>query len=198
MVQARSYDEALRESLIELAARTIGHSGVSGLALRRLAHDAGTSTNAVYTMFGSKAALVQTVLDRGRSSLEQAQRAVTGYDDPLDDFMALGRAYRQWALEHPAMYGLIFSADAAAPAGAPSGGDDEVPLALAPLAQVLGRLVSAGVFRADPVPLMAMSAWAMVHGAVTLELGLLQARPRHVADAVYEAHLQAGIRAWLA
>lgn len=185
----------MRESLIEAATATIARSGIDALALRGLAREVGTSTNAVYTMFGGKSGLVDEVLDRGRRSLFEAQTAIPATDDPLADFLTLGRAYRRWAHANPAMYAVIFSAQGA---GVTLPEEGTLPHALQPLAAVLSRLIHSGIFRPEPLATLTLSTWAMVHGAVSLELDLFATRPRELADAAYEAHLHAGIRAWRA
>ena len=54
----RMYDEALRERLIEEARSMLSTDGYHGVSLRVLTRNVGTSTNAVYTLFGSKEALM--------------------------------------------------------------------------------------------------------------------------------------------
>ena len=52
--------------------------------------------------------LVVAVLGAASASLTAAQEAVPATDDPLEDFAELGRAYRRWALEQPALYDVMF------------------------------------------------------------------------------------------
>ena len=58
MPRPRPHDDHLREQLLGIATETIARTGVEGLSLRTLATDAGTSTSAVYQLFGSRAALL--------------------------------------------------------------------------------------------------------------------------------------------
>ena len=48
------------------------------------------------------------VLAAAGASLAAAQDAVPTTDDPLADFAELGRSYRRWALEQPALYAVMF------------------------------------------------------------------------------------------
>ena len=53
MARPKTYDERLRRTLVDTAAELIAAHGAEALALRPLAERAGTSTNAVYSLFGS-------------------------------------------------------------------------------------------------------------------------------------------------
>ena len=96
-------DETLRRRLLDSAASLIARDGAAFVSLRSIAATAGTSTTAVYSLFGGKAELLTAVLDDGFASFAASQQeaAAAGLE-------ALGRAYRTWALEHPILYGLMF------------------------------------------------------------------------------------------
>lgn len=57
MGRPRIYDETLRERLIAEARQMLTVDGYHGVSLRVLTRNVETSTNAVYTLFGSKEAL---------------------------------------------------------------------------------------------------------------------------------------------
>ena len=65
MARPSSYHEQLRIRLVAVTADTIARSGTDAVSLRRLAAAAGTSTNAIYALFGSKPGLVAAVVDDG-------------------------------------------------------------------------------------------------------------------------------------
>ena len=75
----RRLDPNVRAALIEAAARLITEGGPAALSTRRLATEAGTSTMAVYTYFGSMSEIVHDGLAR----LEQAFSLVELTDDPV-------------------------------------------------------------------------------------------------------------------
>jgi AcrR family transcriptional regulator len=201
MARPKTYDEALRSALLVGAADTIAEAGVDGLALRSLAAAHGTSTNAVYAMFGGKPGLVAAVLAQATASFTAAQRAVPATDDALADLRELGRAYRSWALAHPALYAVMFGGRVAPQHGCedPHAGPAAEPGdARAPLDELVTRGIESGVLRVAPVAQVATSIWAMVHGLVSLELGLWPDQPREVRDAAYDGHLAAVAKAWAA
>ena len=57
------HDEVLRDRLRARAAELLSAHGVTGLSLRTLAADVGTSTTAVYALFGGKPGLVKSLVD---------------------------------------------------------------------------------------------------------------------------------------
>lgn len=90
----------MRRRLTEAAARLAAAGGAGALSTRRVATEAGTSTMAVYTHFGSMEALVQAVVSEGFDRLEQRFLAVEPSDDPVRDVARLTAAYVDHAREN--------------------------------------------------------------------------------------------------
>src|SRR5438477_232205 len=65
-------NSAVGPALIEAAARLIATEGASGLTLRRVAEEVGTSTMAVYTHFGGMPELRRAVRN-GSNTIQMAQ-----------------------------------------------------------------------------------------------------------------------------
>ncbi len=114
MPRPKVYDDRLRSRLITGAAATLAAGGPEALSLRPLAAAEGTSTSAVYAMFGGKAGLVAAVVDAAQRSFIAAQKAAPTTADAQADLTALGHAYRDWAQAHPA----LVQRDVRRPAGA--------------------------------------------------------------------------------
>lgn len=204
MARPKIYDESLRAALLTDAAEVIAASGVEGLALRSLAARQSTSTNAVYSIFGSKPGLVAAVLAEADHSFTAAQAAVPETDDPLSDICELGRAYRAWALAHPALYTVMFGdrvpqpEDKLAQDFSSADGCEDGPSARRPLEAVVARLLDSGRFGHGDVEQLTLSIWATVHGMVSLELAFGRHEPQDVRDERYDRHLAALARAWRA
>jgi AcrR family transcriptional regulator len=172
MARPAVYDDDLRMRLLESTAALIDRHGPDRVALRDVASLAGTSTSAVYALFGGKSELLAAVIEHAFRSFGQAQ-----HDAETAGVRALGEAYRAWALAHPALFRLMFG--------------DRMPAEHAAVEQVavqslepLARTVSG--IRSDPAIAQrdTIVIWAQVHGAVALELA--QAAPGGVDwDAVY-------------
>jgi len=193
VARPKTYDDRLRRALIDTAAELIAAHGAEALALRPLAERCDTSTNAIYTLFGSKAGLVGAVIAEAATSFTAAQLGITPTEDPLADLIGLGRAYRDWAIAHPALYAVMFGDRVPLPE-VPSGPEED---SMAPLLTTVSRAMSAGQLRgADPM-VVATSIWAGIHGLVSLEIaGRLWAGEG--VEALVEEHLVAIAAYWLA
>ena len=155
------HDAALRLRLLECAGATLSTRGLAALSLRALAADVGTSTTAVYALFGGKPGLLAALHAEAFARLGARLDAVPVGADPVEDLVALGRAYRDAALADPHFYEVMFGG--ALPA-------DEQWWAVAapilrPVAEVVNRAAASGVLRSEVDPAtVALALWATVHG----------------------------------
>lgn len=195
MPRPRTHDDALRIRLLDRAGELLSLDGPKALSLRKLAADAGTSTTAVYSLFGSKTDLVNALYIEGFQRFQERLDDVPRSGDPVEDMVRLGLAYRRSALADPHLYLIMFTK--AVPGFEPNEEAQRLSLdAIATLENIVRDGVEAGVF-ADQEPAgIALACWAQVHGLVSLELnGNLP--PDFAVDAVFEAALRANARGWL-
>lgn len=68
----------------------------------------GTSTQAIYTLFGGMAGLFEAIVADGFARFVAHIQAIARTDDAVADFFAQGAAYCDWALAHPQLYRLMF------------------------------------------------------------------------------------------
>src|SRR4051794_25037940 len=103
----------LRRALVEEALRTIERDGVSALTLRAVGSQLRVSRTALYRHFADKSALLAAVARDGfvmlRLALVAGSEAAAGGDAGFD---AMGLAYIEFALAHPAHYRVMFGAGA--------------------------------------------------------------------------------------
>jgi AcrR family transcriptional regulator len=140
----------LRDRLLEVAMDVLEAEGVRGLTTRRVAGDAGTSTAAVYELFGDKAGLVRQVFFEGFRRLKVRFDALPTTDDPLADLRAVLVECRRFAHDEPRLSSLMFSR----PFAVYDPGPEEVEAGEATRLFVVGRAsrcVEAGVLAGDPV-----------------------------------------------
>ncbi|HUR13276.1 MAG TPA: TetR/AcrR family transcriptional regulator [Mycobacteriales bacterium] len=100
-----------RRAVVEAAARLLAEEGPHGLSLRRIAAEAGGSTQLVYTLFGGKPGLADALYAEGFGRLAAACRAALAQCPPPGDperLMAIGRAYRAFAQDEPAFFAVMF------------------------------------------------------------------------------------------
>ena len=193
MPAVKTHTEDLAAQLVDEAGRILSAEGAAALSLRRLAAATGTSTMAVYTLFGDKQGLVAAMYRAGFERLGEALRAAAGpEDEPLTALANLGLAYRRAALANPHLYDLMFGRPVAA--FEPDAVDKEIAdAAYRPLVEGVQRCLDAGVMRTTPADgaaeRVAVYLRAVSHGMVSLELagqltGELEARDALYRDAL--------------
>jgi AcrR family transcriptional regulator len=163
----RAVDPNLRMALVEQAARLIAEEGPSGLTLRRLANEVGTSTMAIYTHFGGMDELRLEVRREGFKRLAEHMDAVVPSRDPVFDLGLLGWAYCRNALTNPNLYRVMFM-EAHEPAGEAVGYDT-----FETLVKAVDRAAQSGRFTPGDEVERARQIWALSHGAVALHLAHL-------------------------
>jgi AcrR family transcriptional regulator len=155
------------------------------VTLRSLVQGCGASTMAVYTHFGGMDGLWRAVRQEGFTRLAARLDSVDPTDDAVRDLAALGAAYLANALDHPALYRVMF--DTAADLEDPAAADRAfgVLVSGAARARDAGRLL----VTTDPGRL-ATDLWASGHGLAMLVLsGVLPAE----AVAVHGPSLAVGL-----
>jgi AcrR family transcriptional regulator len=106
MGRPKEHDEATRERLLDAAERLSATHGWDALTVRGLAEEAGTSTRALYALFGSKQGLEQALHEVMFTRLRDLIQGRELSDDPRQDLINLSLAYRRWAIERPERYAL--------------------------------------------------------------------------------------------
>jgi AcrR family transcriptional regulator len=173
----------VRDQLLHAAVGLLDVHGPDALQTRKIAGAADTSTMAVYTHFGGMRTLIAEVAEEGLRQFETALQ-VPQTDDPVADLIATGIAYRQYAIERPHMYRLMFGSTSAHGINAPA--RNVLTLTLAQISDSYPSFahVARGVYRCmrasritagsadDDASVVAIAAqfWALVHGFVMLEL----------------------------
>jgi AcrR family transcriptional regulator len=170
--------------LVDAAHRVLAEEGPFGLTVRRVAQAAGVSTMNVYSRFGGKDGLIEQLFIDGFTRLGERMMNRPQSDDPLEDLRRCGLEYRQFALENPTYYMVMF--DTIVPDWRPSGAAEEVAMAaLAGLAGQIQRAIDSGQLQATDARSLAVSFWATSHGLVSLEMRLGAVHPYNWA-AIYE------------
>jgi AcrR family transcriptional regulator len=166
--------DTLATRLVDEAGRILSTEGAGALTLRRLAAATGTSTMAVYTLFGDKPGLLAAMYREGFRRLGEASaQAAADDDDPLSALASLGLAYRATALANPHLYDLMFGRPI--PSFSPDAETEAVAeAAYRPLVDAVQRCLDAGALVTahgiDDAERIAFHLWATSHGMVSLEL----------------------------
>lgn len=100
------------------AARVLARTGYSGLTIRAVAAEAGTSTQSIYNRFGSKQELLDDVAVIGYRRLAERLldlrgRSLADVADPLTALIEVVRRYGDAARAEPELHRFLFGAPVA-------------------------------------------------------------------------------------
>jgi AcrR family transcriptional regulator len=110
MGRPREHNESTRAALLAAAERIVAERGPAALSVRSVADAAGTTTRAVYSLFGSKDGLLVEALARDAFEFLHTEIArLRETDDPASDLIDIGvLVFRRMVREHPALYRVAF------------------------------------------------------------------------------------------
>lgn len=112
MGRPQLHNEQTAEALLRAAEAIVAAEGADALSVRRVARQAGTTTRAVYTLFESKEGLLVALGTRAFQILGSLVAEATRTEDPAADLVnVMVRAFRGWALEHPALFRIGYAQD---------------------------------------------------------------------------------------
>lgn len=157
----------VRRALLAAARQELAEHGHGSISLRAVARRAGVSHAAPKNHFDDRAGLLTAVAAEGFATLAAALRSADVADtaDTRARLAALGKAYVDFGLRHPALFDLMYR---------PSELHPEAPELRAAKREATELLVAAAA-RLDHSPTagpggraLALTSWALVHGLVVL------------------------------
>lgn len=189
--QARS---EMRAAILGAARKLLKSEGSDGVSMRAVARELGYSPAGLYEYFPSKEDLTIALFCQGAeglvgrmiADLSKLPAEATG----ADRMKSLGRSYRAYSKEQPDLYLLAFGGKAIDRAPKP---EEDGESAFSVLLQTAAEALASGELAPAPLLAHVVSAWALVHGFVMLELSgfLSVARDSEggSADELFEASL---------
>jgi AcrR family transcriptional regulator len=116
MGRPRVYGERSANDLLAAAERIVAAEGLDALSVRRVASEVGVTTRAVYSLFGSKDALIVALGAHAFQLLQGALEALPTTSDPAGDLVEAGAlVFRRFALDHPALLRIGFQREGMSP-----------------------------------------------------------------------------------
>jgi AcrR family transcriptional regulator len=172
----REHGEEQAGALIAAAEAIVERDGIEALTVRAVADAAGTTTRAVYSLFGSKDGLLVALGTRGFELLREGVEALPATDDPAADLVtAAVEVFRRFMLEHPALYRVAVQ-QTLPDRSVARGFRDTAREALAGLSARFEPLADAGLLGDRPVHDAVRAFHAQCEGLAALELrGMLPA-----------------------
>lgn len=153
----------VRKAMAQAAGELLVKKGYDGVTLAKVGKKVGFTTTNVYRYFDSKDDLIYAAVEGSfvefGERLEQAKQSAA---DPLERVHSLGRAYLQFADDHPVAYHLMFVAET-------DFGEREIPGVdkLRYLTEAVAEAMHAGEVEGDPIA-VTDTLWALMHGVVML------------------------------
>jgi AcrR family transcriptional regulator len=154
--------------------------GPEELQARKLTAEIGTSTQAIYTLFGGMPGLFEAMVADGFVRWGRYIAEVPETDDPVADHFSKGWAFCDWALAHPQLYRLMMGLTGRGlrMPGRPElsmsdtmSGFPEGRAALHVLMRSVDRIRESGRIQPVDSVVLAGQFLTMTHGYVLLEIG---------------------------
>jgi AcrR family transcriptional regulator len=167
MGRPKEHGTETREALLNAAGAVLHSEGAAAVTVRRLADEVGTTTRAVYSLFGDKSGLMKALYMEAAEVMRRHHEAVPEQDDPVAEIPQLALAYRAAALEQPNLYGLYLGS-----VGAEFDAQTQALSyrSLERVLRALRRAVESGRFPEREPMDIGRQLWALVHGLASLEL----------------------------
>jgi AcrR family transcriptional regulator len=165
--RSRTPSTEVGDSLMTAALDLLEEAGPDGMTVRAVATRAGVAPMGVYSRFGGKPGLVEAVFVHGFHELHEAVSGARG----ADARSRLHRgcmAYREYAIAHPHLYGLMFRQMKELDLS-----EESINAAVAcfqVLADRVADAMEAGALVADDSTEVAQRIWNGMHGGVELEI----------------------------
>ena len=157
-----------REQILNSALALFVAHGLNNVSTRRIAHAAGISQPSLYAHFANRDAIAVELCCRAFETLHDLlEQAAGSTTDPLEQVHRIGRTYIDFGLRNEAAYRVAFMLEM------PAEHVDENSRVLDAGVRAFGVLHRAiAVLFPDPAQagLTAQSAWAALHGLVSLLL----------------------------
>jgi AcrR family transcriptional regulator len=187
---------AVQAEIVAEARSQLAATGAAALSLRSVARELGMAPSAMYRYFRSRDEILTVLIVEAYAAMgEVAETAASSAGTPAERFGSVCRSLRDWALQHPHEYALLYgapvpgyhapeltTAEASRASRVLSGlvrdawqagaiTPEKIPdvsVAMAAQAQPIGQAFMPGV----PLPIVARSlvAWAFLFGQLNFEV----------------------------
>ncbi|WP_395245870.1 TetR/AcrR family transcriptional regulator [Agromyces sp. MMS24-K17] len=173
--------ERTRAEILRIATRRFAEEGYADVALEGLVAEAGLTRGALYHHFGSKRGVFEAVVESAQAGVAEAvERAASGHDEVVDDFLAGCRAFLEASLS-PAVRRILL-VDGPAVLGWDAWRDGDLETSARLLDVGVGELADAGVIDRRALGTVA----TMISGALN-EVALANATALDPAAGIDEA-----------
>lgn len=167
--------EEVRTKILDAARALFASEGYEAVTMRRIARAIEYSPTALYLHFKDKESLIRDLCRADFQSLAHSFSRIGKEKDPIVRLRKIGRAYVEFAEEHPNHYRLMFmtpplraEGEDLAELGRGNPEEDAYAFLRATVAQAIGSgRLRPGLRDAD---LVAQAVWAGTHGVISLHI----------------------------
>jgi len=171
MGRPKLHGDQTAEALLDQAERIVETEGLEALTVRRVADDTGTTTRAVYSVFGSKDGLIVALGVRAFELLRTRVSDLPTTDDPAADLVEAGvEVFRRFTVEHPSLFRIGVQWSTLPEPELAVGFRDTAWEALANLEERVARLDADGVLGGRTVRDATREFHALCEGLAAIEL----------------------------
>ncbi len=161
-----------RQSILATAKELFLLKGFEATTIRNIAEKIEYSPSTIYQHFKDKNEIFYTIHSEAFAELVRYLNASEMHKNPMDQLIALGQIYIQFALENPELYDLMFIMEA--PIDFLNYLEDanwiEGKMAFDYLKSVIANCIQQGLIKETDLESLSYLIWSTVHGLVTISI----------------------------
>jgi AcrR family transcriptional regulator len=161
-----------RQSILATARELFLLKGFEATTIRNIAEKIEYSPSTIYQHFKDKNEIFYTIHSEAFAELVRYLNASEMHKNPMDQLIALGQIYIQFALENPELYDLMFIMEA--PIDFLDYLEDanwtEGKMAFDYLKSVIANCIQQGLIKETDLESLSYLVWSTVHGLVTISI----------------------------
>ena len=161
-----------RQSILATARELFLLKGFEATTIRNIAEKIEYSPSTIYQHFKDKNEIFYTIHSEAFAELVRYLNASEMHKNPMDQLIALGHIYIQFALENPELYDLMFIMEA--PIDFLNYLEDanwiEGKMAFDYLKSVIANCIQQGLIKETDMESLSYLIWSTVHGLVTISI----------------------------
>jgi len=194
----------VRTAILDAARAIMSERGYDGLTMRGVADRIEYTAAAIYKHFKDREELVRELCAHDFYAFAQILRARPGVvalsdggakgdsKDPYARLRAIGRGYTEFAMRYPEQYRVMFMTQRPVDQDMIEKGNPEED-AYATVLQAVAAAQSQGCFSGLDPDLVAQTAWATMHGVVSIEIVHQCVKKKHIDFVPLEQRIETAL-----
>ena len=167
------HKEDLKARILEAAKKLFVTNGYDATSIRKIAAEIEFSPTTIYLYYKDKNDIAYALHQEGFQLLAKRFAVVNSVEQPFERLKAMGKAYIQFAIDHPDFYELMFIMKEPMQYLQAHHPEEEWPegeRVFDALVQTVAACQEDGYFTDVAIPEMAMLSWSTVHGLCSLHI----------------------------